>query len=88
MAPTVISTLFSNSSCSCSCVSGESVPFSPEQLRALYRDHDTYVARFDAAVQRAVDAGYVLPREAERLRAEARTADVPPGTVDRAPVNA
>lgn len=69
-------------------LSGESIPFTAEQLRALYPDHDTYVARFDAAVQSAVDAGYVLPREAEQLRADARAADVPPGSVDRASVSA
>jgi hypothetical protein len=60
-------------------LSGESVPFSDEQLRALYPDHDTYVARYDAAVDAAVEAGYVLLRDAETLRADARAADVPPG---------
>ena len=59
-------------------LSGESVPFSDERLRALYPDHDTYIARVDAAVDAAVTAGYVLPREAASLRADARAADVPP----------
>ncbi len=62
-------------------LSGESVPFTAEQLHVLYPDHDTYVGRFDAAVQQAVDAGYVLPRDAARLRADARATDVPPGSL-------
>jgi hypothetical protein len=60
-------------------LSGESVPFTTEQLLARYPDHEAYVTRFAVAVQAAVDAGYVLPRDAETLLTQARAAPVPSG---------
>ncbi len=53
---------------------GSSHPFTADKLRALYRDKPTFLARFEAAAQRAVDAGVLLPRDVAGLVAEA-TAD-------------
>jgi hypothetical protein len=58
-------------------LSGESVPFTDEQLRSLYPDHDAYVRRFEDAVQAGLDAGFLLPREAARLLASARDSGIP-----------
>jgi hypothetical protein len=51
---------------------GSSVAFPPEQVEALYPDHDAYVARIDAAARAAVAAGVLLPRDADRAVDEAR----------------
>ncbi len=58
-------------------LSGSSTPFPAEKLRQLYRDHNDYVARFEAAVHRGVGEGFLLPGDAERLCAEAAAAPVP-----------
>jgi Alpha/beta hydrolase domain len=50
---------------------GSSRPFSADTLRALYRDKATYLAQFEAAAQRAVAAGVLMPREVPLLVAEA-----------------
>ena len=52
-------------------LTGSSTPFPPETLRQLYLDHDAYVARFEAAVRHGLDQGFLMPRDAKRLRAEA-----------------
>ena len=43
--------------------------------RALYPDRTTYLARYEAAVQACLDAGFLLPREAEQLLVDARSDD-------------
>ncbi len=58
-------------------LSGSSTPFSGEKLRELYRDHEGYLAQFEAAVRHGVSEGFLLPRAAERLRAEAAAAPIP-----------
>ena len=51
-------------------LSGSSTPFPAETLRKLYPDRAAYLARFEAAVRHGLDQGFLLPRDAERLRAE------------------
>lgn len=58
-------------------LSGSSTPFSADKLREVYRDHDDYVARFEAAVRQGLSEGFLLPRDGERLRAEAAAAPIP-----------
>jgi hypothetical protein len=50
---------------------GSNHPFTPEQLDARYRDEAGYLACFEAAAQRAVDAGVLLPRDVAPATAEA-----------------
>jgi hypothetical protein len=50
---------------------GSNHPFTAEQLDALYGDEAGYLARFEAAAQRAVDAGVLLPRDVAPAVAEA-----------------
>lgn len=50
---------------------GSNHPFSAEKLDALYGDEAGYLARFEAAVERAIDAGVMLPRDAAPATAEA-----------------
>ncbi len=60
-------------------LTGSSTPFSAETLRELYPDREAYVARFEAAVRHGLDKGFLLPRDAERLRAEVGAAQIPAG---------
>ncbi len=53
---------------------GSCIPFSPEKVKALYGDADTYLARFEQATKAAQRAGVVLDRDAESLIGEAKTA--------------
>jgi hypothetical protein len=48
----------------------------PESPKALYRNHGGYVSRFVAATNAAEDAGFVLPFDARRLRAQAAASDI------------
>jgi hypothetical protein len=56
---------------------GSKRDFTPEELRALYPDHTIYVERFSAATTAAVNAGYLLSRDAENMVREAEGAPVP-----------
>jgi len=51
---------------------GSCEPFSAEKARALYGDEATFLARFEAAAQRAVDAQVLRPRDVPKVMAEAR----------------
>jgi hypothetical protein len=59
-------------------VRGSTVPFPAEKLRALYPDHDGYVAQVEAAAGAAVAAGTLLPGAARRMVDDAERAPVPP----------
>jgi hypothetical protein len=48
-------------------LTGSTVPFSAETLRALYGDKAGYVARFEQAARDAVKAGVVLDRDVDEL---------------------
>ncbi|MCZ7531266.1 MAG: alpha/beta hydrolase domain-containing protein [Acidimicrobiia bacterium] len=57
-------------------LSGQTIPFDEARLHQLYPDHDTYVQQVEAAAARSVDAGYLLPADAEVLVADARASDI------------
>jgi Alpha/beta hydrolase domain len=57
---------------------GTTNPFDAPTLAALYPDHAAYVDAFEAAADRAVEAGFVLPVDADLMKAAAAMADVPP----------
>jgi hypothetical protein len=50
---------------------GSSRPFDASALRAMYRDKPSFLAKFEAAAQRAVAAGVLRPRDVAGLVAEA-----------------
>lgn len=51
---------------------GATAPLSAEQIQALYRSRQDYLARYEAASQAAVRAGYLLPEDAAKGLAQAR----------------
>ncbi|MGH9007670.1 MAG: alpha/beta hydrolase domain-containing protein [Acidimicrobiales bacterium] len=58
-------------------VVGIEEPLEPGRLEKLYRDHADYVSRFDKRVGALVDEGWLLPADADEMRAEAAAALVP-----------
>jgi hypothetical protein len=52
-------------------LSGRTLPFSDAQLAELYPMPGHYVSRFAMAANRAVDAGYLVPEDADVLKAAA-----------------
>jgi hypothetical protein len=56
---------------------GWQTPLTPAQLSALYPDHAAYVKKVDASATRLVQSGWLLPEDAERLKADAKVAKVP-----------
>jgi hypothetical protein len=50
---------------------GRTIPFDSATMASLYENHDDYVAKFLAATDRAVNAGFLLPFEAKNLAAAA-----------------
>lgn len=56
-------------------LSGRSTPLTPEALHSLYPDRRRYLDRFAAAVRAGVDAGFLLPRDAERLSTDSSRDD-------------
>jgi hypothetical protein len=55
---------------------GTTLPFDDATLSALYADHAAYVAAFDAATDQAVQAGFILPPDAELMKAAAAQSDI------------
>jgi Alpha/beta hydrolase domain len=53
---------------------GSCVPFPPDEVRRLYGDLATYLARFEEAARAAEKAGVLLPRDVTALVDEARAA--------------
>lgn len=51
---------------------GSCEPFAADKVRALYGDEATFLAKFEAAAQRAVDAQVLRPRDVPVLVAEAK----------------
>jgi hypothetical protein len=51
---------------------GYSLAFSREKLVALYGTRDKYLAQYDAAADKLVKDGYILPEGAEQLKTERR----------------
>jgi hypothetical protein len=55
---------------------GSTTPFTPAELAALYGSSEDYQEAFAAALQDAVDAGFLLADDADELRADAATVTV------------
>jgi hypothetical protein len=73
--PTALNT-GSNSGPSFCILFGTHVPFDDAQLDALYRNHGQYVAAVARTDEANVDAGYLLPADAEENQREAAQSDV------------
>ncbi len=58
-------------------LAGQFVPFDEATLVQLYPTHDEYVAQVTASAGKAVDAGYMLTDDANRLIADARASTIP-----------
>ncbi len=57
---------------------GTTTPFDAATLRSLYPTTEEYVAKFDAATDAAVAAGFLLPQDAAQFQAAAPEIGVPP----------
>jgi hypothetical protein len=55
---------------------GSTVPFTEEQLAALYGDHGGFISAWSKATQDAVEAGVLLPADARLLRVVAAQSEV------------
>ena len=55
---------------------GSTTPFDAARLAQLYPNHDTYVAKYSAAVDRLLAAGFMLAPDAEEAKAAARASAV------------
>jgi hypothetical protein len=58
-------------------VFGSSIPFDDATLAELYPSRDDYLERFDAALEEAVEAGFVRPVDRDAYAAEAREVAFP-----------
>ncbi len=61
---------------------GSTVPFDEAMLASLYPDHEAYVSAFNEATDQAVQAGFILPVDAELMKAAAASSDVGEGPDD------
>jgi len=57
---------------------GQTDPFSSEEVRRLYPDHATYVARVRRAAEAALQSGVIPPDRAASYIANARASGIPP----------
>jgi hypothetical protein len=55
---------------------GSTIPFDDAKLAALYPDHETYVAAFNEATNRAVEEGFLRPHDGELMKAAAAASDI------------
>jgi hypothetical protein len=55
---------------------GTTTLFDDELLASLYPDHETYVAAVEEAADQAVEAGFLLPPDAELIKTNARESDL------------
>jgi hypothetical protein len=56
---------------------GSTTPFDDATLRSLYPTHQAYVEEFDAALDEAIDAGYVRESDRAEYAARARAVTIP-----------
>ena len=56
---------------------GTTVLFDDATLASLYADHDAYVAAVNAATDSAVEAGFILPPDAELIKTQAAESAIP-----------
>ncbi|PYO58846.1 MAG: hypothetical protein DMD83_01885 [Candidatus Rokuibacteriota bacterium] len=59
-------------------IRGSYVPFDDATLQALYPTHGDYIDRVTAVTDQTVQAGFVLPPDADETIADAKRAKVPP----------
>jgi hypothetical protein len=52
------------------------VVFDDAKLASLYADHEAYVSAFNEATDRAVRAGFILPADAELMKAAAAASNI------------
>jgi Alpha/beta hydrolase domain len=64
---------------------GYSIPFSANVLRELYPTHADYIAKVNRAAEAAVEAGVMLPYDAQQAVNAASAAEVPPAAVAVSP---
>jgi hypothetical protein len=55
---------------------GTTVPFSPSQLAALYKNHGQFVSAWSEATEAAQAAGFLVPADAEELQSAAAQSDI------------
>jgi len=55
---------------------GSTTPFDAATLARLYPDHNAYVTAYDAAVDRLLAAGFILPPDADAAKSAARATNV------------
>ncbi len=58
-------------------LTGNSTPFEPEKVRALYPDHAAWLATYRAALDHLVETEVVLPDDAAEMRARAEVRPLP-----------
>jgi Alpha/beta hydrolase domain len=56
---------------------GSSTPFTPEKIKTLYSDRAEWFARYNAAVERLVESGVILPDDAAMMLARADSQSLP-----------
>jgi hypothetical protein len=56
---------------------GTTVPFTAEQLSALYPSHDAFATKWKQSIDRAVKAGFLLKPDAKELENAASNAKIP-----------
>jgi hypothetical protein len=63
-------------------VFGATVPFTAEQLQALYPTHEDYVTKFKASAEATVKAGFMLREEADAIIKKAEESSIPAAYAD------
>jgi len=63
-------------------VFGATVPFTTEQLQALYPTHEDYVTKFKASAEATVKAGFMLREEADAIIKKAEESPIPAAYAD------
>ena len=69
--PTAVLSGFGNTGAPVAYLSGTTTPFDDATLRSLYADLSDYVARFAAATDATVAAGFFLAADADEIKAVA-----------------
>ena len=62
---------------------GSTKPFDAAEIASLYTDHEAYVSAVTEATDRAVAQGFILPPDAELVKAAAAASEVGSGARDR-----
>jgi hypothetical protein len=55
---------------------GSTIPFDAARLAELYPNHEAYVAKYGAAVDRLLASGFILAPDADAAKAAARASDI------------